>query len=257
MKLEHVCSLDWMTARQNYLTASDIKALLPVTATGRPRKIGDKDRLKVWASKSSNLSRDDCVSTGAAARGHILEPFAIDKWNKHSKCEPHLAHWDDIVVYGEIPHLKVQPAFSPDAVSIAMPKGVFQICEKSLLPGTVIGEVKCYSHERHVATAYSDPMELEERWQIAHAMYTCDAIKEGWLILFDPSMSSMQMFSTCYKRVDLCDEIETIGKVVYEYNEFVASMPTSKMYRIPGNKGLEEKIMDMYLELQKSKRLNP
>lgn len=251
-KWKHVCSLKWMRARQKYLTASDVKALLPVTTTGRPRKVTDRERLKVWASKLPKLTVDDCVSTGAAARGHILEPFAIDKWNKDAACT--LCYWDDVVIYGDVPGLSVQPAFSPDALSVSMPKGVVELPESKLLPKLTLGEVKCYSHERHILTAYTAPEELEERWQIAHAMYTSSAITEGWLILFDPSMGATQMFSTRYARADLADEISKIGDVVEEYDDFVKRNKLTEMTVHPGRREREEEIMAIFRDM---KRMNP
>lgn len=256
MRLEHTCSLEWMKARQKYLTASDVKALLPVTATGRPRKIGDKEYLKVWASKKAVLTEDDCVSTGAAARGHILEPFAIKRFNMEYGSDL-LSHWDDIVVYGKKPGLTVQPAFSPDAVDVAMPKGLLQIHEMSIGPGTVIGEVKCYSHERHVLTGFSDPAEVEERWQIAHAMYTSPCVKKGWLILYDPSMGNTQMFCHCYSRSDLMNEIRTVEEVVQNYNDFIGSrllLGVTPFERYSGYIDEEQEIMKKYFEMRK---LNP
>ena len=77
MDWKHKCSLDWLRERQRYLTATDVKSLIPVTKTGRPRKITDMERLKVRASKMVTLTEEDCWSYGAAARGHLLEPYAI------------------------------------------------------------------------------------------------------------------------------------------------------------------------------------
>ena len=81
MNWEHKCSLEWLLERQKYLTASDIKSLVPVTRTGRPRKVDDEAYFRVLASKLTKLTSEDCWSFGAAARGHILEPYAIDALN--------------------------------------------------------------------------------------------------------------------------------------------------------------------------------
>ena len=43
MEWKHKCALAWMQERQKFLTASDVKELLPYTATGRAKKITEED----------------------------------------------------------------------------------------------------------------------------------------------------------------------------------------------------------------------
>ena len=64
MKWEHTCDIDWMRARRACLTATDIKELLPVSKTGRPRKVTDENYIKVYARKLEEYNTDDCKSVG-------------------------------------------------------------------------------------------------------------------------------------------------------------------------------------------------
>lgn len=254
MKLKHVCDIGWMRARQEFLTASDIRTLLPVTATGRPRKVGDDQRLKVFASKLPFITADDCVSTGAAARGHILEPFAIEEFNLIYS--PSLHHWDDLVVAGSKPGLKVQPAFSPDALNVLMPKaiGTNIFSEERFFDDLILGEVKCYSHERHIASVFTNKKDMEERWQIAMAMYVSERIAKGYLILFDPSISSYQLGVHMYDRSDLENEISVVEQVVLDYNDFIRGLPDPRALCFSGDKLHERQIMEKYRQYNE---LNP
>lgn len=211
MEWKHKCSLAWMQERQKFLTASDVKALLPYTATGRAKKITEEDYLKVYAKKAVQLTEADCISRGAAARGHILEPFAIEEYNANRKSYmPELIHWDDIVIGGALDHL----AYSPDALDVSITSE-----EKP----TSLGEVKCYSPERHLLVAKMDKMKCEERWQVATAMAVSPTIRTARLILFNPDMKSKsnRLFVKTWDRYELMDEIEKIEKVERNWIDFI------------------------------------
>lgn len=92
----HRCNVGWLETRKKYLTASDIYRLWPKTKTGRDRKVADLDYLKVWCDKVQGVSDAECLSKDWAARGHILEPYAVAQFNEHmGSCSPELHHWDD------------------------------------------------------------------------------------------------------------------------------------------------------------------
>ena len=177
MEWRHKCSLDWLRERQRYLTASDIRALVPVTKTGRKRNVTKMDMLKVYASKKVQLTERDCWSYGAAARGHLLEPYAVEALNDRLEVDGRQSyfHWDDELI--TLDGRKI--AFSPDAMNIR--QGAAGIPHR-------IAEVKCYSPERHIETAYKKADEIEERWQIATAMALLDSIRFAYLVLFNPSL---------------------------------------------------------------------
>lgn len=204
----HKTSIEWMRARQRYLTATDIKALLPVTKTGRNRKITDEDYLKVLANKMVEITEDDCVSTGAMARGHLLEPFAVDALNTLLEGKEFFYHWDDYVY----PDEDLIMAFSPDAMNITVDdKG----------SPTAIAEIKSYNPERHIVTAFTDKMEIEERWQIAVAMAVEPNVERGYLVLFNPAMKFRKIYSIRYSREDLKEEIEKVLEVKEGWRDFL------------------------------------
>lgn len=249
----HKCDLDWLKARQKYLTATDVKDLLPFTKTGRKRTITDEHYLKVFAGKLVNLTEDDCVSTGAAARGHILEPYAIDRYNEEDfGNNTWLYHWDDIVV------TRINPdpfslAFSPDAMSYDCSS---YFGKKSIAIDGVkaIGEVKSYSPERHMIAGYTPKEELEERWQIATAMAVCESIEEAYLLFYNPSMRN-QLYIVDYDRADLADEIEAVLEVEKNWLAWIANLgKLDKHYLVSGKIDEEE---DIIRGIMKREELNP
>lgn len=206
MKYEHRCSLDWLKARQDYITASEIHQMLPFTATGRKRSesVQDENLLKVIAGKQKILTEDDCLSFGAAARGHILEPFAIDEFNKLGYDDP-LYHWDDsLITLG-----RGSLAFSPDALGCKQDMPDIELPAIDFAGLKLGGEVKSYSIDKHIGCGIADRMTLEERWQIATAFAICENLERYWLIFFNPSCE-YRMFVHAYTRHDLEEEVRII-----------------------------------------------
>lgn len=248
MEWKHKCSLDWLRERQIYLTASDIHSLVPLTKTGRPRKITDVDRMKILASKNVTLTEDDCWSYGAAARGHIMEPYAIDALNQTLKSYhtgEQFYHWDDKLI--SLPDRSI--AFSPDAMDITQEDHA-----KGENPHA-IAEVKCYSIDRHISTALSKKNEIEERWQIATAMSLLDTIDHAYLTLFNPSLNnSMKLVVIRFDRSELEDEITMIHKIELDWVLFKLTG-----IRLPGQllstAGKSE--LQIMTEYRQSQNLNP
>lgn len=254
----HECSLDWLKARQKCLTATDVKELLPVTRTGRKRTITDENYLKVFAGKLVNLTEDDCLSTGAAARGHILEPYAIDLYNKEGfGGSEHLWHWDDVVIT-KTEHVPFGLAFSPDAMDIIMDYEIRRSNQRVFSdlysPVHTIGEVKSYSHERHTLCGYTPKEDLEERWQIATAMAVRPTIDNAYLLFYNPSMGN-QLYIVDYDRSDLADEIEMVLEVEKNWLAWIADLSKlDKHLLISGDAEAEQAIID---EIMKREELNP
>lgn len=240
----HKCDLTWLKERRNYLTATDVKDLLPMTKTGRPRLVTDEMYLSVFARKDHRPSEDDCVSTGAAARGHILEPFAIECFNRF-ECSC-LQHWDDVIIpkIDKGRHL----AFSPDACDIPIVKDdVVESVWYGPSP-RMIGEVKCYSPSKHLMLGMADKKTLEERWQIATAMACKPSIEAAYLILYNPSME-FQMFVHEYSRDDLASEIEVVNQIERNWIDFCTSriediLDASSSRRLMGNSRREQRIIE-------------
>lgn len=251
----HKCSLEWLKERQRYLTASDVKNLLPVTKTGRKRDVSDLEYLKVMSSKMVNLTEEDCWSYGAAARGHLLEPYAVDTLNQVLvEMQGEDEHetffwWDDKVV---AKHGRAI-AFSPDAMDV--PSLGFDI---EATPPKAIAEIKSYGAERHLVTAYTPKEQIEERWQIAHAMALCESIDHAYLVLFNPKMKYRKIFVIRYDRDDLKSEIEVVLEIEKSWREFREHGPLT-VAPINGaihshHGGNEDTIIK---EIEQRQRLNP
>ena len=263
MKWEHRCSLDWLRERQKYLTASDVCKLVPMTSTGRARKVTDDDYLKVMASKMVELDEEDCVSYGAAARGHLMEPFAITALNNmlvnlEGDKATTFYWWDDKIVskgghlVGCDDETPMTLAFSPDAANVSMSQF------DSGKPITEIAEVKSYSPDHHLLTAYTPKRLIKERWQIAVAMATLPSIEVGRLVLFNPKMRERRLFMIEYDRDDLKDEITNVFAVWHRWQMFILTGPLTER---PTSEGIwtkdtptEERIAKVIEDRQ---RLNP
>lgn len=244
-----------MRTRQNFLTATDVKELLPYTATGRPRKIGDEQYLKVYGRKLKEIYPDDCISTGMAARGHLLEPYAIGKLNEVSPFE--FYWWDDFVVGTHTNGL----AFSPDAMTVPMPEKIstsrdaFCRCKDISVHPYHIAEVKSYSSERHYLCGNTDPHKLEERWQIATAMATDVNIFSGTIVFFNPSVVNYMFYHT-YNRSDLDDEIQDVLGVLDSWLDWKARHLASSTFAMSNlfASPFEDKII---ANIEEAERLNP
>lgn len=213
----HKADLEWMRARQLFVTASDVKKMMPVTPAGnkRSKDLVEKAMADVWASKLKTLNDDDAVSYGAAARGHAMEPFAIDEFNDHHVA--HLHHWDDALVA----RTDVMLAFSPDAMEIEQPQWMNGVIESTWVPISMnnIGEVKSYSVENHYRCGLVPKLKLEERWQIAVAMAVLAQVQLAYLILYNPACRH-PMFVREYVPSELSREIEIVLETTAAYHEF-------------------------------------
>lgn len=254
MQWKHKVSLDWMKERQSYLTASDVKNLVPVTKTGRNRVVTDLDRVKVMSHKMVNITEDDCWSYDAAARGHLLEPYAVAAYNDLALTDPELGlstvfHWDDkLLQKNGINHL----AYSPDALDVPM-------SDKDAVDNvTALVEVKCYNAEKHLTTMYTEKKQLEERWQIATAMAVSPTIEKACLVLFHPGMKFRKLVVIGFTRSELVDEIAIVNKVETEWLDFLKigvlnkDLPADRHWSAMG--GNEDAIIK---EITERQRLNP
>lgn len=251
MNWEHKCSLRWLAERQRYLTATDIKSLLPVTKTGRKREVTDLDYIKVMSGKMRELTEEDCISYGAAARGHILEPYAIDALNQMlvemqgEKSHETFFWWDDKLI--SMPDRQI--AFSPDAMNVPM--------TDNFETPSAIAEVKSYGYEKHLVTAYTPKEQLEERWQIATSMALLEQIDHAYLVLFNPSMYR-RTFVIRYDRSDLKHEIKIIRQIEDDWKDFamtgvLTGPPISGA--VWSNIGEDE--ASIIREIEKRQQLNP
>lgn len=217
----HVVSKDWMIARTHYLTASNIKNILPITETGRKRSQAqiEANMMKVAANlMTASIPDEDCVSTGMAARGHLLEPIAIEEANKAANLG--LYHWDDIILSKDL------LGWSPDAMSIPQTKKVasYDIELHGAPCPSSIGEVKSYGMEKHIASVYTDKEDCPERWQLAVGMALLKNCQFANLIFFNPD-SNIRLAIKTYSRKDLEKEIGMVKETEASFKEFLKHLP--------------------------------
>lgn len=250
---KHTVSKDWMMARTQYLTASSIKNILPVTETGRKRSKDqiEANMMKVFAHMQTiYISDDDCVSTGAAARGHMLEPIAIEEANLG------LYHWDDIII------TKGLLGWSPDAMSIPqagdalLVRGLYNIDILGAPCPADIGEVKSYGIEKHVTAIYTDKLKCPERWQLAVGMALLRQCQYAHLIFFNPD-AQVRIAVKTYSREDLESEIEMVLEAEETFREFVEKLPDYYDMNTIIHMNGSEKNSDYYMnKFMKENRMN-
>lgn len=267
MKWYHRVNQDWYKARKNFLTASDIKTLWPKTKTGRDRKITEVDYAKIYFEKSQEVRLDDCDSYDWAARGHILEPYAVKEFSRFREDKDKLYHWDDCLIYRD----NCLIAYSPDALNCFQVKEVFGVKEDThVIVPHVVGEVKSYNASKHVETIMTPKDQTEERLQIATAMYTSPSIEEGYLILFNPEVQDAELAWKHWNRAELQKEIDTICKIEQSWKKFidkVSNMNANQFDEYLSLGGavifnhpcisIDEIIMDYEQQQEKERRLNP
>lgn len=213
----HVVDKEWMMARTHYLTASNIKNILPVTETGRKRSQAqiEANMLKIASSFSTEyISDEDCVATGMAARGHLLEPIAIEEANELANlC---LYHWDDIIL------VKGLLGWSPDAMSIPQTEktALYDIRKNGAPCPANIGEVKSYGMERHMVSVRTDKKDCPERWQLAVGMALLKNCQFANLIFFNPD-STIRLAIKTYSRKDLEEEIKMVEEAEASFKKFL------------------------------------
>lgn len=250
MRYEHEVSREWLLARQHCLTASDVCKMLTDIRRLRDGKT-DLSRCrsfaKVYGSKM-NMFPDTSSPSSAAARGHFMEPYAVDEWAvANGKA---MFHWDDFLISDDRSLL----AFSPDALDVPQPMGVETAAEpngsfydsfSALVTPTTILEVKCYDDGAHwqrkldvVAGA-----KVDERWQVAVAMCVCPCIERGVVMWYAPQCRDW--FDVTLGRSELEEEMETVRFAENQWAEFVVMMHDSA----PCNRTVhdEESLHNIYL----------
>ena len=198
----------WMMARKRLLTASQVESLVPYTSTGRKRSessINDAT-IKIFADMMSD--EIDVISKGAAARGHIMEPWAARQILAY--------HWDDIVISNN----KLGLGWSPDgSIDTPQPRynspGPFNIdCNSVKMKHGI--EIKCYSPQRHYEVMLQDPKDRKEKWQIATAFATVPTLEKMTLVLCNPNTHD-GFYAYEYLRKDLDEEIAEVKSVAEDF----------------------------------------
>lgn len=214
---KHKVSESWLAERQKILTASDIKYLLTDYKRIKAHKIklfDAKQFAKVYGSKK--VMNPDGWSYGAAARGHIMEPHAVEEFN--NVITPHMYHWDDCIIFSDA--LKL--GYSPDALDIPQKyRFSTMIGDMEQVPEYAL-EIKSYEAGPHFQklSEIASSRKTEEVWQIATAMVVCPSIATGYLMFYAPQCNSMCIVD--YDSKELENEIEIVEEIadmfgIYRY----------------------------------------
>ena len=238
---EHRVSEEWLRARKGVLSATDIKKLVPAykrVLKKKPKK--DEiipDFAAVWCEKNTDTGDIDTSSPSyAAARGHIMEPYAIHSWNMNGM--PAVNHWDDCVVTNGI------IGFSPDALDVLQPVESVSISYKDIDP--LLGvEVKSYGPDHHIQCCLEGKFDHKEIMQIAVAFAVCPNLGKMALLFFCPD-APISMHADIYTREDLADEIKMVLGIAAEYERNAKLL--SKVKGDMEAKFTEQQIWDEYVK---------
>ena len=242
MDWRHEVDAGWALTRKRFLTASDIVSLIPAYKSLKKK---DPSFSRVLSSQFAGKIGEKCFaevdtkSFNAAARGHVMEPYAVDEFNNMAKqkqfgcacsCACTMFHWDDIVVSRQYDLI----AFSPDAMSVSQPTAenllVADNNNKTLKtlngnegfpsPSEIL-EIKSYGAKHHAQCCATKKMDLEERWQVATAMAVCDTVSTAYIMFYDPGERLLdyvpQIHVVRYDRSELASEIGTCYGIANAY----------------------------------------
>ena len=242
MDWRHEVDAGWALTRKRFLTASDIVSLIPAYKSLKKK---DPSFSRVLSSQFAGKIGEKCFaevdtkSFNAAARGHVMEPYAVDEFNNMAKQKPFgcacscactMFHWDDIVVSGRYDLI----AFSPDAMSVSQPTAenllVADNNNKTLKtlngnegfpsPSEIL-EIKSYGAKHHAQCCATKKMDLDERWQVATAMAVCDTVSTAYIMFYDPGERLLdyvpQIHVVRYDRSELASEIGTCYGIANAY----------------------------------------
>ena len=248
MRYEHEVSNRWLHARQRYLTASDVcKMMTDVRrlASGKTDLMHCRSFARVLGSKRNRFP-DTASPSSAAARGHFMEPYAVEEWETARK--EGVTHWDDFLMASDETLL----AFSPDALNVPQPMGVMALVDgdgRFLNMGTPVEptsllEVKCYDEGAHYQRKLDAMAGVlpDERWQVAVAMAVCPCIRRGTVVWYAPQCGDW--FAMTFEREDLEDEIATALDASVWWKRFLEYMELSPHHRTERD---EAQLRNIYL----------
>lgn len=218
----HEVSAAWLEERRKVLTASDVKGLLAEYKRIQKKPL-EPDAVApgfagLWGEKHSTMEVDTSSPSSAAARGHYMEPYAIEAWN--ANCGVPMFHWDDCIIAND------RIGFSPDGMSIPMPcsaprmnvkEGKFLCIEniKVAAPDEIV-EVKSYEPKSHYKSLIKGHMDHDELWQLAMAFAVLPTLEQAHLMFFCPPTEHPIHVET-YTREELSDHISMIVRIIDEY----------------------------------------
>ena len=208
MQWQHQVSRDWLKARQQYLTAGDVGKLYPQAKKWKKGDPLPPNFIGLWFEKHMD-SELDPMSYGPAARGHLMEPYAIEDFNmQHSD---KLYHWDDVCIHNGV------LSFSPDALDIQQPITPSVDLDYRDVPALISGEIKSYQAYHHGQCVLKARENQEELMQVAMSMRVLLDLDKAYLIHYCPG-APLSMRVDEYTRRDFIqwgffDKINLVKKV--------------------------------------------
>ena len=198
----------WLAARRKVITATDLIDLKSgFTKLTEDQKEGREfapNFASMYGKKNARVP-DDPTSWDSAARGHFLEPYAIEEWNDRDDTQYY--HWDDcVIVNGTL-------GFSPDAMDIPQPDDMpVEMHAGEVKDVHKILEIKCYDIKAHMKAVVTPKEKLDERWQVAAAFMVLPSLEKATIVFYCPKTSIGIMYKE-YEREDLQKEMETLYKI--------------------------------------------
>ena len=208
MNWYHEVNPNWLEARKQVITATELVSLIPEYRRWRKDKSQLSAACKSLYFKKHGTDTPDVRSYKDAARGHIMEPYALDEYDNTYSPKHYLYHWDDAIITNN------GIGWSPDAADVEQPADNGVCYAYGLLDDKPkhIGEIKCYGLENHGKWFNVDKMELKERLQLAVAMMVCPSIEDAVLIFYNPN-SHWPVYRYTYRRDELKHDIYLLQEV--------------------------------------------
>ena len=215
----------WLEARKHVLTATDISNLLPEYRRWvKAKKPGDipPGFSALWCQKATD-GFEEVESFSAAARGHIMEPYAIEDWNDQAM--PQFEHWDDCIVVRDgigfspdamnVPQDQAFPALlvSDDGLRLARSDGSFEMPAP-----TEVMEVKCYEPANHMKALCTGHMDHKELMQVAVAFYVLPKLETARILWYCPN-APFPMHVEMYLRDEMSGMFDVIDEIANLYSK--------------------------------------
>lgn len=217
----------WLSARREVITATELLGLLPEYKRQLKKKVPDtypKACVSLYGKKQVQPTLNEIASYKDAARGHIMEPYAVADYNMNKMNElPLFYHWDDTIIYNhdrtvgwspDAMNVYYQPEYAPAIQMSSASTIVTQAGEITDIAPLHALEIKSYGAEHHMENLTLAPEQLPERLQLAVAMLVVPSLTSGTLLFYNPSMPKYSMYAHTYTRDMLAEDMELITNVL-------------------------------------------
>ena len=256
----HDVSADWLMERKAVLTATEVAGLLTEYKRYLKKAPGTlmPGAAALWAAKRADGEVDTSSPSPAAARGHIMEPWAVRSWN--AQVDKELYHWDDCIICRT--DLAVNVGFSPDAMDIMQlypearldvsADGKFLVNKEGMAcdAPTEVMEIKSYDVPKHSKCCIMDKMEHDELMQLAMPFVVLPHLKRARLLWFCPD-APWSMHTESYTGDDLHDQVKWIMEIL-EWYEGQAALCEAMPDRLLKAQCTEEEVWNAFVAEQAS-----